>query len=67
MWKYYFSFSKNLFRLDVNRYPFIFDSVCEDACLLIQSFISLMPGGNNKVTHTYANLKLSASGLFKYM
>ena len=52
MWKYYFSFSKNLFRLDVNRYPFIFDSVCEDACLLIQSFISLMPGGNKKVTHT---------------
>ena len=27
----------------------------------------LMPGGNKKVTYTYTNLQLSATGLFKHV
>ena len=26
-----------------------------------------MPGGDKKVTHTYANLQLKAAGLFNYV
>ena len=28
--------------------------------------LSLMSGGNKKVTHTYTSLQLKAAGLFKY-
>ena len=30
-------------------------------------FKPLMPGGNKKVTHTYANLQLSDAGVCTYM
>ena len=37
------------------------------ASLSIRIVNRLMPGGNKKVTHTEANLQLSAAGLFKYV